>query len=96
MSAEIHLERRKNVDLRGETPASAFAPRVPTVTLINHRELRDKHTGHRLQRGSLDPKLAPSSRYRCGEAVGHRTIVSLFCSSSLMVHMQAMRVHHSE
>uniref|UniRef100_A0A8D3BIV3 CBFA2/RUNX1 partner transcriptional co-repressor 3 n=1 Tax=Scophthalmus maximus TaxID=52904 RepID=A0A8D3BIV3_SCOMX len=67
MSAEIHLERRKNVDLRGETPASAFAPRVPTVTLINHRELRDKHTGHRLQRGSLDPKLAPSSRYRCGE-----------------------------
>ncbi|KAF0043103.1 hypothetical protein F2P81_004440 [Scophthalmus maximus] len=69
MSAEIHLERRKNVDLRGETPASAFAPRVPTVTLINHRELRDKHTGHRLQRGSLDPKLAPSSRYRCGEVV---------------------------
>ncbi|XP_040905671.1 protein CBFA2T3 isoform X3 [Toxotes jaculatrix] len=68
MSAEVHLERQKKTNLRGGTsPASAFVPRVPTVTLISHRELRDKHTAHRLQPRSLDPNLATSSHYRCSE-----------------------------
>ncbi|XP_034430051.1 protein CBFA2T3 isoform X4 [Hippoglossus hippoglossus] len=67
MSAEINLERQKRADLRSGTSASAFAPRVPTVTLINHRELKHKHAARRLQPGSLDPNLAPSSHYRCSE-----------------------------
>ncbi|XP_044061771.1 protein CBFA2T3 isoform X6 [Siniperca chuatsi] len=68
MSAEVHLERQKKANLRaGTSSAPAFAPRVPTVTLISHRELRDRHTAHRLQPGSLDPNLATSSHYRCSE-----------------------------
>ncbi|XP_056221113.1 protein CBFA2T3 isoform X3 [Seriola aureovittata] len=68
MSAEVHLERLKKADLRGGTSfASAFAPRVPTVTLINHRELKDKHAAHRPQPGSIDRNLATSSHYRCSE-----------------------------
>ncbi|XP_022623652.1 protein CBFA2T3 isoform X3 [Seriola dumerili] len=68
MSAEVHLERLKKADLRGGTSsASAFAPRVPTVTLINHRELKDKHVAHRPQPGSIDRNLATSSHYRCSE-----------------------------
>ncbi|XP_049925460.1 protein CBFA2T3 isoform X6 [Epinephelus moara] len=68
MSAEVHLERQKKANLRaGASSALAFAPRVPTVTLISHRELRDKHTAHRLQPGSLDLNLATSSYYRCSE-----------------------------
>ncbi|XP_071344823.1 protein CBFA2T3 isoform X1 [Trachinotus anak] len=69
MSAEVHLEHLKRADLRGGTssPASAFAPRVPTVTLISPRELREKHSAHRLQPGSIDRNLATSSHYRCSE-----------------------------
>ncbi|XP_039465673.1 protein CBFA2T3 isoform X7 [Oreochromis aureus] len=64
MSAEVHLERQKRADLRA---VPAFAPRVPTVTLISHRELRDKFTAHILQPGSLDHNLVASSRYRYSE-----------------------------
>lgn len=68
MSCEVHLERQKKADLRARTSsAPVFAPRVPTVTLISHRELRDKHTAHRLQPRSLDSNLATSSHYRCSE-----------------------------
>lgn len=68
MSAEVHFETQKKADLRaGTLSAPAFAQRVPTVTLISHRELRDKHTSHRLQPGSFDPNLATSSHYRCSE-----------------------------
>ncbi|XP_067443086.1 protein CBFA2T3 isoform X5 [Thunnus thynnus] len=68
MSAEVHLEHQKKADLRaGSSSSAAFAPRVPTVTLISHRELRDKHTAHRPQRGRLDPNLAASSHYRYSE-----------------------------
>ncbi|KAM8762169.1 protein CBFA2T3 isoform 4-T4 [Acanthopagrus schlegelii] len=69
MSAEVLLERQKKANLRaGTSPALMFAPRVPTVTLISHRELRDKHSAtHRLQHGSLDPNLPISSHYRCSE-----------------------------
>ncbi|XP_014859540.1 protein CBFA2T3 isoform X4 [Poecilia latipinna] len=69
MSAEVHLERQKRNDL-GATSSSfapAFAPRVPTVTLISHRELREKRAAHRLQPGSLDHKLVASSLYRYTE-----------------------------
>ncbi|XP_026233845.1 protein CBFA2T3 isoform X4 [Anabas testudineus] len=68
MSAEVHLERHKKAEMRAGTSfAPGFAPRVPTVTLISHRELRVKHTCHGLQHGSLDPNLATSSHYRCSE-----------------------------
>lgn len=68
MSAEVYLERQKKADPRaGTSSAPVYVPRVPTVTLISHRELRDKHTAHRLQPGSLDPNLATSSHYRCSE-----------------------------
>ncbi|KAM3626129.1 uncharacterized protein V6R79_023114 [Siganus canaliculatus] len=68
MSGEVLLEWQKKADLRaGTSSAPVFAPRVPTVTLISHRELRDKHIAHRLQPGSLDPSLATSSQYRCSE-----------------------------
>ncbi|XP_069381192.1 protein CBFA2T3 isoform X5 [Paralichthys olivaceus] len=71
MSAEIHSERQKRADLRSGTSASAFAsafaPHVPTVTLISHRELKHKHAARRLQPGSLEPSLAPNSHYRCSE-----------------------------
>ncbi|XP_039650176.1 protein CBFA2T3 isoform X4 [Perca fluviatilis] len=68
MSAKVHLERQKKADLRaGASSTPACAPRVPTVTLISHRELRDKHTAHRPQHGSLDLNLATSSYYRCSE-----------------------------
>ncbi|XP_035508049.1 protein CBFA2T3 isoform X6 [Morone saxatilis] len=67
MSVEVHLERQKKADRRAGTSGPVFAPRVPTVTLISHREMRVKHTAHRLQPGSLDPNLATSSHYRCSE-----------------------------
>nr|XP_046245726.1 protein CBFA2T3 isoform X6 [Scatophagus argus] len=68
MSAEVHLEHQKTADLRaGISSAPVLAPRIPTVTLISHRELRDKHTTHRLPPGSLVPNLAASSHYRCSE-----------------------------
>ncbi|KAM9366400.1 protein CBFA2T1 [Symphorus nematophorus] len=65
MSTEVHLEHQKKANLRaGTSSAPVFAPpRVPTVTLISHRELRDKHPAHR-----LDPNLATSSsHYRRSE-----------------------------
>lgn len=68
MSCEVHLERQKKANLRaGTSSAPVFAPRVPTVTLISHRELRDKHTAHRLPPGSFDSNLPTSSHYRCSE-----------------------------
>ncbi|XP_070705839.1 protein CBFA2T3 isoform X2 [Pempheris klunzingeri] len=68
MSADVYFERQKKIDLRAGTfSAPALAPRVPTVTLISHRELRDKHTAHRVHPGSFDPNLATSSHYRCSE-----------------------------
>lgn len=68
MSAEVHLEHQKKADLRaGTSSAAGFVPRVPTVTLISHREVRDKHTAHRPQPGILDPNMATSSHYRCSE-----------------------------
>lgn len=68
MSAEVHLQRQKTAEMRtGISSAPGFAPRVPTVTLISHRELRVKQTCHGLQPGSLDPNLATSSHYRCSE-----------------------------
>ncbi|XP_023187738.1 protein CBFA2T3 isoform X5 [Xiphophorus maculatus] len=69
MSAEVHLERQKRNDL-GATSSSfapTFTPCVPTVTLISHRELREKRGAHRLQPGSLDHKLVASSLYRYTE-----------------------------
>ncbi|XP_065808936.1 protein CBFA2T3 isoform X5 [Labrus bergylta] len=66
MSAEVHLERQKKADRRAVT-ALGLSPRVPTVTLISHRELREKHTAHRLLPASHDPNLATSSLYRCSE-----------------------------
>ncbi|XP_078103257.1 protein CBFA2T3 isoform X3 [Sander vitreus] len=68
MSSKVHLERQKKANLRaGASSTPACAPRVPTVTLISHRELRDKHIAHRSQHGSLDLNLATSSYYRCSE-----------------------------
>nr|XP_020466552.1 protein CBFA2T3 isoform X4 [Monopterus albus] len=68
MSAEVNLECQKKADLRAGTPsAPTFALRVPTVTLISHRGLRDKHAVHRRHSLSLDPNLAVSSHYRCSE-----------------------------
>ncbi|XP_024150572.1 protein CBFA2T3 isoform X9 [Oryzias melastigma] len=68
MSAEVHLEHHKRADL---TAGSSYAPsldaRVPTVTLISHRELREKHAAHRVQPRSLDLHLTASSHYRCSE-----------------------------
>nr|XP_054587831.1 protein CBFA2T3 isoform X4 [Nothobranchius furzeri] len=65
MSAEVHLERQKRNNLSPSAPA--FAPPVPTVTLISHRELREKRAAHRLQPASFDHNLAASSYYRCGD-----------------------------
>ncbi|XP_032382534.1 protein CBFA2T3 isoform X4 [Etheostoma spectabile] len=68
MSAKVRLERQKKADLgAGASSTPACTPRVATVTLISHRELRDKHTAHRPQHGSLDLNLATSSYYRCSE-----------------------------
>ncbi|XP_051794999.1 protein CBFA2T3 isoform X4 [Acanthochromis polyacanthus] len=64
MSVEITLERQKKAE---SSSAVAFSPRVPTVALISHRELRDKHAAHRLQPRILDLNLAASSHYRCSE-----------------------------
>lgn len=57
-----------SADLKaGSSSAAAVASRVPTVTLISHRELRDKHGAHRFQPGSLDLNLVAGSHYRCSE-----------------------------
>ncbi|XP_038139850.1 protein CBFA2T3 isoform X4 [Cyprinodon tularosa] len=76
MSAEVHLERQKREDLGAPSSSfgTAFAPRVPTVTLISHRELREKHAAQRFQPGFLDQKLLSSSHYRCIE--GSRVLKS--------------------
>ncbi|XP_041836538.1 protein CBFA2T3 isoform X3 [Melanotaenia boesemani] len=68
MSAEVHLEHQGSNSLRTVSSSyPSFVPRVPTVTLISHRELREKHTAHRHQPRSLDYNLAASSYYRCSE-----------------------------
>ncbi|KAM4744803.1 protein CBFA2T3 isoform 3-T3 [Anableps anableps] len=69
MSAEVHLEQQKrdNLGATSSSFAPAFVPRVPTVTLISHRELREKRAVHRLQPGSLDQNLVAISHYRCIE-----------------------------
>ncbi|MEQ2213519.1 hypothetical protein XENOCAPTIV_016354, partial [Xenoophorus captivus] len=87
MSAEVHLERQNRDDLRASLPpfAPALAPRVPTVTLISHRELREKHVAHRLQPGSIDQKLAASSHYRCSEGRSLSSYRTCFMKSSGLV-----------
>ncbi|XP_078800501.1 protein CBFA2T3 isoform X8 [Oryzias latipes] len=68
MSAEVHLEHHKRADLTaGSSYAPLLAARVPTVTLISHRELREKPAPHRVQPRSLDLQLTASSHYRCSE-----------------------------
>ncbi|KAJ8339935.1 hypothetical protein SKAU_G00345680 [Synaphobranchus kaupii] len=46
--AEVHLQWQKRSDL-GSTPSAANpdAPRIPTVTLINHRRILDRRSAHR-------------------------------------------------
>ncbi|XP_075876989.1 protein CBFA2T1 isoform X4 [Nelusetta ayraudi] len=69
------MERPKKADLlAGASSAPLFGPGVPTVTLVSHRELRNRHVIPRLQPpGSLDVNLAgsssssSSSHYRCRE-----------------------------
>ncbi|KAF7664758.1 hypothetical protein LDENG_00167650 [Lucifuga dentata] len=79
MSSEVHFKRQRTAKLRTETSSSPlFAPHVPTVTLISHRELRDKQSIHRLQPGSLDPNLATSSHYRCSEGRSLSFLPELF------------------
>ncbi|RVE74407.1 hypothetical protein OJAV_G00021970 [Oryzias javanicus] len=68
MSAEVHLEHHKRADLTaGSSYTPSLAARVPTVTLISPRELREKHAAHRVQPRSLDLHLTASSLYRCSE-----------------------------
>ncbi|XP_054626488.1 protein CBFA2T3 isoform X4 [Dunckerocampus dactyliophorus] len=57
MSAEVHLEHHKKASLK-----AGHLARVPTVTLVSHRELtaKDHHRG-------LDPKITASIHYRCSE-----------------------------
>ncbi|KAM7424281.1 hypothetical protein PAMA_000561 [Pampus argenteus] len=75
MSTEVHLERQKKADLRaGSSSSAVFAPCVPTVTLISYRELRNKHTALRPQRGSLGPNPAAISHYRCTEGSRVQTV----------------------
>ncbi|XP_013858527.1 protein CBFA2T3 isoform X4 [Austrofundulus limnaeus] len=62
MSAEVHLERKKR-----DNSVPALAPCVPTVTLISHRELREKLGANTLQPGGFDHNLAAGRRYRCSE-----------------------------
>lgn len=58
MSAEVHLECKKRDD-----SVPAFASHVPTVTLISHRERREKLGASRLQPGGFDHNLAAGRRY---------------------------------
>ncbi|XP_061597927.1 protein CBFA2T3 isoform X2 [Cololabis saira] len=68
MSAEVYLEHHKRVSLRAGYPSvPSFAPRVPTVTLISHRELTGKNAALRLQPRNPDHNLAASGYYRCSE-----------------------------
>lgn len=68
MSCEVYLEHQRKADVRAETsPAPAFAPHVPTVTLISHRNLRDKRGAHRLHLGGFDSSLVNRSHYRYSE-----------------------------
>ncbi|CAF99709.1 unnamed protein product [Tetraodon nigroviridis] len=70
MSCEVYLEHQRKADLMAETSlAPAFAPHVPTVTLISHRNLRDKGRAHRPHLGSLDSSLVTRNHYRYREAV---------------------------
>ncbi|XP_061670953.1 protein CBFA2T3 isoform X3 [Syngnathoides biaculeatus] len=59
MSAEVHLDHKKKANQRGGPPA-----RVPTVTLVSHRELRANDSRHMHHHRGLDPKLAPSCQHR--------------------------------
>lgn len=68
------MERPRKAELlAGASSAPLFGPGVPTVTLVSHRELRNKHVVQHLQPpGSLDVNLAgssssSSSHYRCRE-----------------------------
>lgn len=59
MSAEVHLEYLKKVPLS----SAPFVPRVPTVTLISHKPLRDRGGARRQQ----DQTLSTAGYYRCRE-----------------------------
>lgn len=80
MSAEVHLEQQKRSDLGAASSsfAPAFAPHVPTVTLVSHRELREKRAAHRLQPGSIGKNLMASSHYRCNEGRSLTLLQDLF------------------
>ncbi|XP_061526115.1 protein CBFA2T3 isoform X3 [Phycodurus eques] len=62
MSVEVHLEHKKKANQRG-----AHLARVPTVTLVSHRELRANDSTHTLHHRGLDSKLAPSGQHRSSE-----------------------------
>lgn len=72
------MERPKKADLLAGAPsAPLFGPRVPTVTLVSHRELRNKHVVQRPRPpGSLDINLAVGSHYRCREGESSLTKLS--------------------
>lgn len=72
MSSDIHLGRQRKGDLREGTSVSAFAPCVPTVTLISLRDAEDKRTQRRLQHGNPDPRLMSNSHYRRSEGKSKR------------------------
>ncbi|XP_029702013.1 protein CBFA2T3 isoform X6 [Takifugu rubripes] len=75
MSCEVYPEHQRKADLRAETsPASAFAPHVPTVTLISHRNPRDKRGAHQLQLGRFDSSLVNRSHYRYSEGSRVQTV----------------------
>lgn len=65
------MDRSKKADLlAGASPAPLFGLRVPTVTLVSHRELRNRHVVQRLQpHGGLDvnPSVSGGSHYKCRE-----------------------------
>ncbi|XP_061620183.1 protein CBFA2T3 isoform X3 [Phyllopteryx taeniolatus] len=62
MSVEVHLEHKKKANQRG-----GHLARVPTVTLVSHRELRANDSTHTLHHRGLDSKLAPSGQHRSSE-----------------------------
>lgn len=68
MSCEMELEQQAKADHRAKTlSAPVVAQRVPTVTLVSHRELRGRHAAHQLQPGSLESRLSTRSHYSRGE-----------------------------
>ncbi|KAM8876438.1 protein CBFA2T3 isoform 2-T2 [Synchiropus picturatus] len=62
------MEHQKKSELKARASHSpASSARVPTVTLVSHRELRDKHAARRAQHRRLAPNPVASGLYRCIE-----------------------------